>query len=462
MSSLAQPAWLALATFSGALAALVVARWLWAMTLAGPVLYGEGAVAHAAVLARDGAEYVAFIAPVFVAANYTPLYFHLASLGDPFIWGRLVSVACTLGVAGAIAWRARPAGVVVAAAMATAWLALAPVAIWGAAVKPDLLALALTVAAVVVVDGRSGRGDERWPAIAGVLVALAVAAKPTAALPALALGAWLLATRRLAGAAYVTGAIVTSALALIVTPGGLAALRRHVVEHNALPWDPGQAALLVALGALVIGVPVVGAIGLRAPRSAVAAYLVGGLGIAVLGGREGATINYLLDASAASALALASVAPRLATMAPAPALAAAQLVAGLMLLDPLGVVAARSGTGAWRDPARILAARALPDGPILAEDSGLLVAQGREPTVDDLFLWSRLADRGAIDRAPLLAAIRAGGFVRIVSEVDLEALEQAPAYERQRWPAWLAGAVLERYALERRDGALHVYRPRER
>ncbi|MDQ3400946.1 MAG: hypothetical protein M3470_08095, partial [Chloroflexota bacterium] len=112
MSALAQPAWQALATFSGALAALVVARWLWAMTLAGPVLYGEGAVAHAAVLARDGAEYVAFTAPVFVAANYTPLYFHLASLGDPFIWGRLVSVACTLGVAGAIAWRARPAGVV--------------------------------------------------------------------------------------------------------------------------------------------------------------------------------------------------------------------------------------------------------------------------------------------------------------------------------------------------------------
>ena len=77
MSSPARPVWLALATFSGLLALLVVARWLWAVTIAGPVLYGEGAVAHAAVLARDGAEYVAFSAPVFVAANYTPLYLSL-------------------------------------------------------------------------------------------------------------------------------------------------------------------------------------------------------------------------------------------------------------------------------------------------------------------------------------------------------------------------------------------------
>ena len=107
MSSLARPAWLALLTFAGVLAAVALARWAWAVTLGGPVLYGEGAVAHAALLARDGAEYVPFTPPVFVAANYTPLYFHLASFGDPFAWGRIVSIACALAVAAAIAWRAR-------------------------------------------------------------------------------------------------------------------------------------------------------------------------------------------------------------------------------------------------------------------------------------------------------------------------------------------------------------------
>lgn len=486
--SFAGPAWLAFTTLAAALATLVVARWLWAVTLAGPVLYGEGAVAHAALLARDGAEYVPFTAPVFVAANYTPLYFHLASLGDPFVWGRLLSIACTLGVACAIAWRARAAGAVVAAGLATGWLGLAPVAIWGPAVKPDLLALVLTVAAVLALDvHRARRADTAWPFAAGVLIALAVAAKPTAALPALALGAWLLSARRSAAAAYASGLIVTAALTLIATPGGLAALRRHVVEHNALAWDPGQAALLAALAAFVIGVPLIGALVVRAPRTAAAlialrsaaalaaprspaipraarsaagAYLVGALGIIALGGREGATINYLLDASAASLLVLAPVASRLAASALAPVLAVAQLAAGVVLLDPLGAVPGRSGTGAWGDPSRLAAARALPDGPILAEDAGLLVAQRREPVVDDLFLWSRLAERGAIDRAPLLEVIRGGGFVRIVSEVDLAALERAPGYERQRWPAWLAAAVLERYVPERRDGALRVYRPR--
>lgn len=461
MSSLARPAWLALLTFSGTLAVVAVARWVWAVTLRGPVLYGEGAVAHAAILARDGAEYVSFSAPVFVAANYPPLYFHLVSLGDPFVWGRIVSLGCTLAVAAAVAWRARAAGLVVAAGLAAGWLALAPVSIWGAAVKPDLLALALTVGAVLALDVREARDRERWPLAAGVLVALAVAAKPTAALPALALGAWLVSTRRPAAAAYATGAIVTLALALIATPGGLPALLRHVVGHNALPWDAEQALLLALLGAMVIGVPVLGALALRAPRSAALPYLVGALGIVALGGREGATINYLLDASAASALALAPLAPRLAASALVPALAAAQLVAGVALLDPLGAVSGRTGTGAWRDPARIAVARALPPGPILVEDAGLLVMQAREPIVDDLFLWSRLAERGALDRRPLLQAIRDGEFVRIVSETDLADLARAPGYERQRWPSWLAGAVLERYALERHEGALHVYRPRQ-
>lgn len=460
MISLARPAWLALATFSVALATLVVARWLWAITLGGPVLYGEGAVAHAALLARDGAEYAVFPPPVFVAANYTPLYYHVVSLGEPFVWGRIVSIGSTVFVAAAIAWRARAAGAVVAAAIATSWLALAPVAIWGPVVRVDLLALALTVGAVLVAQRAAGRG-QAWAVGAGVLITLAVMAKPTAALPGLALGVWYILARlpRTAGA-YASGAVVTMAIALIATPGGLGAIRRHVVDQNALPWDPSAALSLIAIGAAVVGVPVAGAIGLRAPRSVIAAYVVGALGIVVLGGREGGTINYLLDVSAASALALASVAPRLSTSALGPALAAAQLVVGLALLDPLGIEPVQAGTGRWGDPARIAVARTLPEGPILAEDSGLLVAQGRDPIVDDLFLWSRLAERGSVDRAPLLGAIRAGGFVRVVSEVDLARLEQAPGYARQRWPDWLAGTVLERYELDRREGVLHIYRPR--
>lgn len=460
MSPLARPAWLALATFTLALALLALARWAGAVLLGGPVLYGEGAVAQAAILARSGSEYAQPAVPGFVAANYTPLYFHVVAPGDPFLWGRLVSIGSTLAVAAAVAWRARAGGFAVAVALAAGWVALAPVAIWGPAIKPDLLALALTVAAVLLLAGTGRRGEER-AGLAGLAVALAIFAKPTAALPALALGAWLLGSRRTGSFAWYAGTGVFAAAAgLVMTPGGVRELRAHVMERNALPWSAEQALLLAALALMLIGVPLLLALLHRGARGALAAYLAGAAGIVLLGGREGATINYALDLSAAAVLALASVAPALARSAAVPALLAAQLAAGAVLLDPFGMGVARSGTGAWGAPQRVSAARDLPPGFVLAEDSGLLVAQGRDPTVDDLFLWSRLAERGALDPEPLLRVIRAGSFVRVVSEVDLARLEAAPAYERQRWPAWLAAAVLERYELEREDRGLFIYRPR--
>ncbi len=103
---------------------------------------------------------------------------------------------------------------------------------------------------------------------------------------------------------------------------------------------------------------------------------------------------------------------------------------------------------------------ALGPGTHLVEDSGLLVADGREPALDDLFLWSRLVSSGAIDPSPIVARVQAGGFASIVSEADLEHLDRAPAYERARWDPTLVSWILSRYALERSTGVLWVYRPR--
>ena len=92
-------AWLVCAGVAGLIALAAIARWLWAVSLNGPVLYGEGAVAHAAILARDRLEYTAGASyggapPIFTAANYPPLFFHLAGLGDPFVTGRVLSIGC--------------------------------------------------------------------------------------------------------------------------------------------------------------------------------------------------------------------------------------------------------------------------------------------------------------------------------------------------------------------------------
>jgi hypothetical protein len=105
-------------------------------------------------------------------------------------------------------------------------------------------------------------------------------------------------------------------------------------------------------------------------------------------------------------------------------------------------------------------------GTALVEDSGLLVANGREPIVDDIFLWSRnyaRAREGTMsfgEGQRLVDAVRARQFDAIVSEVDLGALDQIGGYERQRWHPGIVAVILEQYALQRtpgRDGPLFVY-----
>ena len=52
----ARGAWVAYAAVGAAVAVLALLKWGQALSLAGPVLYGEGAVAHAAILG-DGFKY---------------------------------------------------------------------------------------------------------------------------------------------------------------------------------------------------------------------------------------------------------------------------------------------------------------------------------------------------------------------------------------------------------------------
>jgi hypothetical protein len=446
-------AWIGLAVIVVPLAVLAVGRWLWALVAHVPILYGEGTVAHAAILARDRFEYLTPPAgdqTLFVAANYPPLYFHLAALGDPFVTGRVLSVAATLAVALAIAMRARPAGVLVATAIAASWLASAPVAIWGAAIKPDLVALAFTVGAVLSVGRR--------PLLAGALIALAVWAKPTAGLPALALAAYLVTQGRVPLVRYLGGALASFAVAALLTVVPDAGMFEHVVTWNALAWHPEQVLLITVLGLVVAGAVVLVAVAGGALGGPLAAYALAALAIVVLGGREGATINYLLDLTAVAWLGVAGIAARLATGIAFPITLGAQTLFAIALLDPLGILPGRTiTTGAWAPPARIDVVRAIP-GRLLVEDAGLLVVDGRPVAVDDLFLWSRLEARGDFalgDR--LLVAAKDGAFDAIVSETDLDHIATAPTYEQQRWDTALVTAILSRYRLDRERGGLFIY-----
>ena len=94
----------------------------------------------------------------------------------------------------------------------------------------------------------------------------------------------------------------------------------------------------------------------------------------------------------------------------------------------------------------------------LVEDSGLLVAAGIEPEVDELFVWSHLV---ALGRLPdeVTPRVRSADFASIVSSVPLDQLDSWPV-QRQRWLPALAEAVLERYRLESSGPGFYRYVPR--
>ena len=448
--------WGVFAVVAGAMALLAVLEWSEALASGRPILYGEGPVAHAAALMRTGAAYRD--ATGAVAANYPPLYLIVASLGDPFRVGRAVTIASTVAVSLVIAWRARGAGPLAAVGLGLGWIALAPVAIWGAAIKPDLFAVALTLGGVAALERSRGRSA----LVAGALLALGVWAKPTALLPAAAVLAWCALTDRATFARAAAGfggvAAVAALHALALGPGDV---WRHVVAWNVLPWSAEQTALVLVLGVATVGIVLAVAAMSGALNGIALAYVVGALAVVLLAGREGATINYLLDLAAAISYALASAAARVRLSAALPVGGMVQLALAVALLTPFGIVPGRAPTtGAWGQPERGEVVHALGPGRHLVEDSGLLVADGREPAIDDLFLWSRLARAGAIDPAPVIADARRGAFASVVSEADLAALDRAPAYERARWDPALVAAILERYVLDRATGALWVYRPR--
>lgn len=447
----ARVAWWTYAVGAGALALVVIWNWIWAVTLRGPVLYGEGAVAHAAILARDRLEYTAGahygdVTPIFTAANYPPLYFHLAGVGDdPFVTGRVLSIAATLLVAGAIAWTARPGGWLTAGALALAWIGSVPLMTWGLAVKPDLVALALTVGATLALARA-----RPLPLVAGILVGIAVMAKPTALLPGVALLAYMARRDPLGAARGLSGGLVAAVVVGFLTYFPDKAFRLHVIEWNSLPWRTELAAPLVLIALLVLAVPIATVIAARWGGGAIGAYLVGAIGVLLLGGREGATINYFLDLSAALALAVATIAPKLSLSVGYPLASIAQLLFGFMLLNPFpSTPSLLSPTGKWGDASTVAYVRDFVPGIVLAEDSGLLVASGREPVVDDLFLWSRIYATGQSFREgpALIQAVRAGQFDAIVSEVELERIDAGPGYARQRWHPDLIAAVIDRYVL---------------
>ncbi len=443
--------WLIPAAIAVALAARDLGSWVTAATSGLPIAYGEGAVLHAGqILARGGDPYAQAQAGL-VSANYPPLAYAIVALGlplGPFVALRLANIVAAIAIAALIAWRAR-ADRVIAVTLGASFLAVYPVGLWTEQHRVDLLSVALCAGAIVSLGAR-----RRGPVLFGILGALALLAKPTAVLPLAAVVAYLLwHDRRMAIRSVAALAVALLAgiaiLLLRFDPRGLV---DHLAGNNAFPYDWRNPMFLLVLAALLLGAFVIPAVA-RAD-GIMRAYLAGALGVVILGGHEGATVNYLLDLAAAALLALAPVARHRSRLTPA--LIAGQLIATMALTI--------SGPFAPAGPAtraeRVALVSALPaGGRYYVEDSGPLLAAGLEPYVDDAYVWARLVALGkrTDDVTPL---VEARAFGAIISDVPLATIGTASEIERQRWPQALVDAVLRRYVLDAATAGGYRYLPR--
>lgn len=446
-------AWLVPAVVAAALAARSIVEWLAIASSGTPIGYGEGAVAHAGQLLARGIDPYAVDQPGLVSANYPPLAYAVVALGTPlgpFTGLRVANVIAACAVAIVIGWAARTDRAV-AVTLGASFLALYPVWLWVPSNRVDTLAVALTLGAVV-----SLRAGPRGAAAFGLLGALALLAKPTAALPlgaVVAYGLWRDArTGALRAAALALAA--SAALVALLAVSDPAGLYEHLVVHNAFPYDPRNPALLIVLAAVLIGAFVALAAGYGDGLGR--AYLAGAAGVVLLGGHEGATINYLLDLAAASCLAIAPLARRVSRWAPP--LLAGQLLATLAL-SSVGPFA-RAGLEAHAARAAIV--EGLPRGGLYyAEDSALLVAAGIEPYIDDTYVWAHQVALGRRED-DVTPKVESRSFAAVIADVPLDAIGRAPQFNRDRWPPALVEAVLREYTLDASARGAYRYVPRRR
>jgi hypothetical protein len=210
--------------------------WHWQMD------YDEGVNLHAAWLLAHGDNiYLPNPPDRFISAPYPPLMYLLTVptlwLGGLQLLGpRLIVLAGTLAIGGLLAYlvRREGAGWPGAVLAGATWFALTPVIIWGALYKQDMIALALGLAGLAVLQAQpQGRG--RYWALA--LFALAFFTKQSALAPAAAGVAWLFLRDRRAGLRFgglLLAVLVAGFVFLMgVSRGGF---WEHAIVYQTFPW----------------------------------------------------------------------------------------------------------------------------------------------------------------------------------------------------------------------------------
>ena len=439
--------------------------------------------------------------PPYTISNYPPLYMLLLAplvkvWGPNFFGGRIISTLCTLLSAfflgGTVYIHTQNRGA--AKITGLLFLAIPYVVGWGSLLRVDMLALALSTAALYVIS--PAPHSRRHLTTTAILLIAAAYTKQSFGLAApFAAGVWLWThdkKQALILTAWVGGIGLALLAALNLLTGG--GFFYNIITANVNPYQietvqhfwrglRDTTPLLLILGSAFL---------LLAPRRATAEsrfthipawslaapYLIGGLLSAATIGKVGSNINYLLELSAglclttgllvgwsASALNTATSADEKPSTL---ALIWPLLHAGLLILIALQVGWLMRSTlrttvesTKWRlKPAKNLQYLAwlaeTTEEPILADEFMGMLTLEKRPLYIQPFEITQLANAGMWDQSQLLTDIRAQKFPYIW----IHHFMGASVYQ-SRWTPEMLAAIMEYYTPNDLIAETLIYVPRD-
>ena len=436
--------------------------------------YGEGFVQlDVQRTAAGGALYGDPAQQPWTLQVYTPLYPWLVARlapqgGSSYVPGRLVGYAAVLGTALLVGLAGRRRTGASAWGVAAFYLTLPLFVSWGAAVRPDNLAVLCATAGVIWVDRAGAARAVLWAVplfLAAGLAKQSTVAAPLAALVWLALRDWRLALTFGLALGAAAGLCIA---ALQLGSGGwfwLHTFDSHVAKPFvwARTWHVAASFFAFHAPVVVFGAGLWVWVLARRRLSCATLWLPISALAALSAGKVGSDTNYFLEPMAALALVAARELPLpLATDASRRQSVTAALAAALAVIAAAANLRLHLVNGAWIRPAEqrfaAVAAEWSPAaGDVLADDAGFLVYTGR-PLVFRPFIMTQLAEAGMWDPRPLLDALENG-------RVTLAVIQREPAgiFHSRYTPAMRRAleARYERVASYRTDFEYELYAPKK-
>lgn len=437
------------------------------------LVYGEGTVLYESLLIKTGVSiYAPPTSDQFIAGNYTPIYYLLNTLfvspaAPDFFAGRLISFAAGILIAALIvatisrSLRDLPAGLIAG----LLFLCLTQVNQWFVFYKPDLLALLFTVAGVFLMTRRGPLAYASAP-----LFLLAFYTKQSmVAAPLLATAYLLIRDRDRRAIAYTAGmalgVVVPFAVLDLQTSNGFAI---HTVFFNRREWAFDLFAGLVFKPLSIYRYQLAVAVALLIAQikarklSYPALYLLAAAITLLAAGSAGSARNYTLEFGLATSIATGLFLKEIREHRTWPGLAvllAAVLLLGLQAQTIYGMPERLLGRNVDNVQANtrmsVMAklVRQAPD-PLLSENVGLLVTNGRRVLFNDPYLMKEVSTSGLWDDADLIQSIRQKKLPFLLLNEDV--IENTGP--QQRWSPEVLAAITANYRILYRD-VMFVYVP---